>query len=416
MKYLSISMVLLVLFSCSCKKDGVGTRIDKNVGRTLWSFPLHKDDIFNSNSISLAHVLFDNHKILLNTTTGENQRWLTCIDVNDGTELWKWRDVFEEGESLGINSFYIYNNLFYYILGTRHYCINLQDGSTFWKHRVNRPYDSEIVGLGSDYIIRGNPEDTFQQYKSYVCFKGNIQQGNIAPLLIPNFTLNHVVGNRMGDATALHPYIENGDSMLLMVWQEVFPNWYFESYLSLYNISTDTYVYDKIQLNDSAQNGVIFHPIEVVGDLAYMNIANRIMCHRISTGEKIWDRPFPNDFMFSGFIVEDGRVIANCENSVLYGLDAETGATLWEGQGAGTSSYLKGRYLNGVVYFYGGSTGDIHAVDCETGETLWQVDDSKTPDGHLWKPDIYVVPGQNGEKGRVVLCTSMHAYCVEAIR
>jgi hypothetical protein len=31
-----------------------------------------------------------------------------------------------------------------------------------------------------------------------------------------------------------------------------------------------------------------------------------------------------------------------------------------------------------------------------------------------FKPDIYAIEGKNGEKGKIVICTPMNAYCVEA--
>ena len=108
-------------------------------------------------------------------------------------------------------------------------------------------------------------------------------------------------------------------------------------------------------------------------------------------------------------------MLANCEDTYLYNLHPATGQVLWKEKTAGTSSRL--RYLNGIIYLSGGSTGRIHAVDTETGETVWLLDPLKYNDGSDdFKPDLYVVPGENGEKGKVIIQTHNVAYCVEAYR
>jgi outer membrane protein assembly factor BamB len=101
-----------------------------------------------------------------------------------------------------------------------------------------------------------------------------------------------------------------------------------------------------------------------------------------------------------------------CDQTQLIG-----GALLWKGEGAGAGSQLKGRYLNEVVYFSGGSSGFLHAVDARTGRTVWKLDPAKMGDGSdRWKPDLYVAPGENGEKGKVIALTPRNAYCFEAYR
>jgi outer membrane protein assembly factor BamB len=413
-KIIYSTFILLCLLSCSCRKDGKCIRIN-TIGEVLWSTSLHENDEFYSNSIIKGHLVYDD-KVILATTRNTGGRYLSGYNVYTGEHLWDWRDVFEEIEYMDIFHAYFFNNKVSYTMGSRQYCINLEDGSTFWKVRRNDSYNSIIDGIEGDFFIRGNPIDTFQGYRSQAFFQGNMQNGDLEQVMLPNAVFN--TGGEDGLITGLSkftPFVHNGTRYILANSSHPYPQWNYNVMIGLYNLDAESWVYDTIEIKEPTQGNTVSN-IYVVNEKIYISAGNRIACRDLWTGAAIWQKNFPLDFMFSGFIVEDGRVIANCENSVLYGLDAETGATIWEGRGAGTSSYLKGRYLNGVVYFYGGSTGDIHAVDCETGETLWQVDDSKTPDGHLWKPDIYVVPGQNGEKGRVVLCTSMHAYCVEAIR
>ena len=184
--------------------------------------------------------------------------------------------------------------------------------------------------------------------------------------------------------------------------------------VGLYDYENRSWVYNrKLVAPPSQYNAGTF--IHTEDDRMYISAGNRIACHSLATGDQIWEYLFPRDFMFSGFIVEEGVVVANCEDSKLYGLDSRTGKLKWTGKGAGTSSRLEGRYLNGIVYFSGGSTSRIHAVDIHTGRTVWMLDPAlidKTVDD--WKRDIYVVPPKNGGKGHVIACTHLHAYCFEA--
>ncbi|MBS4012708.1 MAG: PQQ-binding-like beta-propeller repeat protein, partial [Bacteroidetes bacterium] len=99
-----------------------------------------------------------------------------------------------------------------------------------------------------------------------------------------------------------------------------------------------------------------------------------------------------------------------------YRLNPETGGVVWTGEGAGTSSRMS--YMNGVVYFVGGSTGKLHAVDAYTGETVWRLDAEliEGSNAEFRTNAVYVIPGEGNEKGKVVALTHMHAYCFEAYR
>jgi outer membrane protein assembly factor BamB len=132
----------------------------------------------------------------------------------------------------------------------------------------------------------------------------------------------------------------------------------------------------------------------------------------LSSGERVWKREFEQDFMFSGFIIEDGMLIANCEDTYTYRLDPSTGATIWRTKGAGTCSRMS--YLNGVVYFVGGSTGYLHAVDAASGRVLWRIDGRRLGGGPFTTNAVYCVPGEGGARGRVIALTNRYAYCFEA--
>lgn len=139
-------------------------------------------------------------------------------------------------------------------------------------------------------------------------------------------------------------------------------------------------------------------------------------CFDVMTGEPIWSVPFREGFGFSGFIIADNKLIANCEDTYTYCLDPLTGRQLWKEKSSGTSTPIS--YLNGVVYFLGGGDGKLHAIDATTGKHLWRV---KSPDevvnSGAWFYGVCVaVAGKDGSKGRVVATTGLNAYGYEAIR
>jgi outer membrane protein assembly factor BamB len=303
-----------------------------------------------------------------------------------------------------------------YVEGSKHYCIDLNTGTTFWKNRQTNSFHNRISGIGDTYFIKGPPTDTLAGYDVQVGYKGNLSNGVIEQFLIPSINLNTGgEGNKITAFDWIQPYKSGNRNYLVAVSSNPYPNWNYDVRVGLYDYDNSSWVYDTIQVALPKQNNVVSN-VYVYEEKIYLTAGNEIACHNLWTGERIWKSYFPLDFLFSGFIVADGRVVANCENNVLYGLNANTGAPLWTGEGSGTSSFLEGRYLNEVVYFSGGSSGKIHAVDTKTGKTVWKLDPALADDGADWKSAIYVVPGQNGDKGRVIVCTHNNAYCLEAYR
>ncbi|MFO8067262.1 MAG: PQQ-binding-like beta-propeller repeat protein, partial [Bacteroidales bacterium] len=163
-------------------------------------------------------------------------------------------------------------------------------------------------------------------------------------------------------------------------------------------------------------NNSVFHTPIIHNEKIYANVGYSIVCHDLMTGEQLWRRNFINDFLFSGFIIEENKIIAMCEDTILYCLDPETGSTIWEGEGAGTSNKMS--YLNGIVYFIGGSTRKLHAVDVSSGRTVWQIDPRNLGDEYskFGPSSVCVIEGKNGEKGKVVAFTTRYAICYEAYK
>jgi outer membrane protein assembly factor BamB len=413
MRYILFLMLSITLLSC--KKEGQLPRFG-TAGKVLWKFPLHKDGNFHSNSIIREHLVYDN-KVLLGTTNGEDNRFLTCVDVNTGQELWSLGDIYEPpSEKIEAYFAYLYDNKMAYVVGSRHYCINLNDGSTFWKIRRDRSFDVRIWGLENTYFVMASPTDTLEQYNMQVGYWGDLNNGNIEQFLLPDVDTSTGGENRLVTSINwIKPFTDNGHRYLVVLSSNPYPNWYYNVMVGLYDLDNQTWLYNGREVTAPKQNNVISN-VYIDNGKVYISGGNELACHDLWTGNRVWKSNLPSDLQFSGFIVADGRVVVNSETSQLLGLNANTGAPLWSGEGSGTSSFLEGRYLNEVVYFSGGSSGKIHAVDTKTGKTVWKLDPALADDGADWKPDIYVVPGQNGDRGRVIVCTHNNAYCLEAYR
>lgn len=411
---------LCLLFSCS-KEDTIVNPIDAEgvvVSRDfLWKKSLHEGEP-SSNSYVMTSVVYGNN--LLVPTTNNSVRSLSMINKETGGTLWKWDERFQpESEYIDIFHCYINNNLLTWQNGKKSYCINLDNGTTKWKSKRDSPYNVSLFGQNNEYYTFGESVSKYPEYSESVGFKGDLQTGNLTEIIMPNFTLAHINGGRIGDVTCAMPCVVNGTPYLAVIWQELaYDNlWDFQSFLGLYNEATKTWLYEKQILNQPNVNGVLLTDPIIFDNKIYANIGKEIVCHDLATGNQVWKKDFEQDFMFSGFLIVDNKLIGNCEDTKIYCLNAKTGGFLWKIEGAGTSSAMS--YLNGVVYFVGGSTGKLHAIDIATGKTIWKIKASNLgePENSNFKTNaVYVFPAENGIPAKVIALTYLNAYCFEAAK
>lgn len=378
-----------------------------------WKRNLHKRNQFNSNSIIRADLVYNGNPIIA-TTEGDGDRWINLIDIETGKDIWKWNDNFwGSDEYFDIQDAHFYNNLMTYQVGGRSYCINLDNGNTHWKIQHNVSYWSKIRGIDEYVFLHGEPKDTLQGYVAYVGSEENINTGEMNEFLYTDIDFNSGgEGNRVTWIFHIEPFRHtDGKIYLIVVSHDNLPNWYQNQFVGLYNYSDRNWVYNRKMISEGFHAGTSY--VEIVGDKAYMTSGHSMNCVDIWTGERLWRSPTEAGIGISSFVVKEGKVIGQDESATIYAWNAETGTELWRVAGAGTSSRL--RYLNGIVYFSGGSTSRIHAIDISTGKTVWLLDASKMEKGaDDFKPDIYAIEGKNGEKGKIVVCTPMNAYCLEA--
>jgi outer membrane protein assembly factor BamB len=207
--------------------------------------------------------------------------------------------------------------------------------------------------------------------------------------------------------------------MLVVAWQQVFPNYEFQSYLGLYNLSQKKWEYNNVVLNEQHQKGVLYQPMVKYERSIIANVHNSLICYDYLTGERIWEKEFPHDFSFSGYEISNDILVASCENETLYGLDPKTGRQIWIGQGSGTSTKLQDRIMNGILYFVGGASGKLHAVDIKTGKTIWKLDAAlyDDPNQVRWsKADLNVVAPTGSGKGHIIVKNEVNWFGFEAIQ
>ncbi|MCK4664104.1 MAG: PQQ-binding-like beta-propeller repeat protein [Bacteroidales bacterium] len=417
-----LSILLLVFFLTCCNKgEIIGIQFDDNgVIISLpyqWKKSLHADNVFHSNSYFRTPIKYNNN-IAIPTTDANSKRYMTMINSNNGKTIWKWSDITDMNtDYIDISYIYTNGNLLTYQFGSWSVCINIDNGTTHWKIIRNSSFHKPLSGIGNTYFSKGESESMYPQYSERVGYKGNLQTGEIEEFLIPNFSLDYIMADRIGSITAIVPYMINEVQHLVIVYQEPASlQWDFQSFLGLYNYETNQWVYERKIMNEPNLNGVLLSPPTIYNNNLYANIGKELVCHDITTGKQIWNKQFTQDFLFSGFIIEEDKIIANNENLTLYCLDPETGNEIWTGKGAGTSSRMS--YLNGIVYFVGGSDGKFHAVDISTGKTVWRLNAEiiEGNDGIFNTNAVYVIPGTNGNKGKVIALTHMYAYCFEAYK
>lgn len=422
MKYIT-TLLVFFLFMASChKEDDTDKQTDENGVITSLHYQWKKS-LHNQNSVSNGYIsdaIYYNGSIAIPTTNGENNKFLTMINPNNGETIWQWNDNYlPYSNQIIIFEKYQNNNLLTYQTGNNSYCINLDDGTTQWKYRREDSFHVTISGLDNIFFIQGESLSMYPKYQEDVAFKGNLETGELNEFITPNFTINNIApGNRIGDVTRIEPYRHNGIQHLVLTWQEPqnvnsINDW--QTYLGLYNYETSEWVYEKKEMNEPNINGVVLAPPVIYQDKFYANIGHQLVCHDIATGNQVWVRDFSQDFMFSGFIIEENKIIANNEDTFTYCLNPENGNIIWKTESSGTSGRMS--YLNGIVYFVGGSTGKLHAIDVSTGEHVWKINASNLgePSTNSFKTNaVYVFEAENGNPAKVIALSHLYAYSFEA--
>lgn len=421
MKTIITLLLSSFLLATSCSKeetpeiqtDGSGVVISKPY---IWKRSLHLSNSVSNSGIT-AQVYYGNN-FLSPITNGGNNRKLALINSDNGNIIWQWDDRYQpETEYMDIGYYHHYQNLFTYQVGGRSYCINLDNGTTHWKIRRDSSFDTRIYQNSNNFYFYLVDIVNENGYNEQIANIADIQTGVLTTSHIRANLSNDYIQTSTNTGGGVTDVIKLPDShnLFAVTYAEPLPNWEINSFLGLYNSETHQWVWERKLMAPPSQITSVFTPPKIYNNKIYANVGNYIVCHDLISGEQLWSRTFTADFMFSGFIIEEGKLIGSCENEKLYCLNSENGNIIWVTQGSGTSSRLA--YLNGVVYFSGGGDGFLHAVDVSNGKTLWKLNAGNI-DGSAFAAynPVYVLPAQNGKPARVFAHTMGNVVCYEAVR
>ena len=111
-----------------------------------------------------------------------------------------------------------------------------------------------------------------------------------------------------------------------------------------------------------------------------------------------------------GFFLHNDKIFINGNSDRIHCLNANTGYPIWEADG--TPNFSQPAFLNDVIYFI--QDDRLKAIDENTGENIWNI---KAPDSNSHFVEYCaVVPGKNGNLGKVVVSIGNTVYCYEAAR
>ena len=280
--------------------------------------------------------------------------------------------------------------------------MNLNTGKTQWKITQPASQFSLTEGnLDEGYMLQDHPDDgdKYPGFKIYDLENGK-QKDKIIPKFI-NVSSRNVSGELGSIFSVVAVNLENQKN-LLVSFAEPINEHTNKGFLGLYNYEDKVWVYDRKLINESFGIG----NLKIHNNKAYCLTGDTINCLSILDGNILWKRGFKGNFVFGGFMLDNGTLYCAAEGDGYYALDAETGAIKWKGERApGTSSRMV--VLNGVLYYINGGDGRLWALDAATGKTLWRL---KSPDGYSFKREINVMQG-DGERKGYVLTSTWHGAC-----
>ena len=419
--FIKIVPLFVIFFLSACQKEDYAQLKldDKGVVIStpfIWKTSLHQKEPESNSYINNPIIYNDN--IVVPTTNGKDNRLISMINTKNGEIMWHWNDLieYESGDKgyIDIAFHYQYQNLITFQSGSRSYCINLDNGKTHWKIRRDRTFDPRLDHFDQYYLSYASI-DPNNSYDEQITFKGDIATGIISEFLRAN--VSHDCPDCRKGITHI-TQVPNQDNLILVTYGENLPDWFSQIYFGLYDTDSKEWIWDKALLLPPTDNFSTYHTPRIVNNKIYAEITNYIVCHDLTTGKQLWKEDINGNAHFASFIVEEGKVITNSEAAYAYAFDAVTGYKSWSVPTAGTCSRLS--YLNGIVYFVGGSGGGrFFAIEVSSGKLLWKIDAALLGDGYgaSFKTNaVYVLPAKNNEPAKVIALSHKNAYCFEAIR
>ncbi len=419
---------LLLICACSgCIKEDTPTaeaKVVKDANGVLTSKPyLWKKDVSEKGLIwvGITPAVYENTVVVGGADFFEKDM-LVALNLDTGEEEWRWKGFQTDhtgpvnNKESGINqkdNIWILDNSPFF------HAIDLQNGTTLWEEKIDGSGSSSGVQIvGDSYYF------SFGFYTDSTAIptlvKGDVYSPQYTEIISPPIdSIQHFIFH-YGDMGEPYMYEENGELHAFLQFSEnvnINESQSF-SYIASYNLTNNSYDFEKTRLDDTVAHAFSHRPV-MYQDLMVINSNSELYGVEKMTGKIVWhlDNFQKNgDGMFSYDIYEDKLYAVNALGSTnrVMALDPLTGRTLWEDIGHG-GSVESIHFLNGVLYFSSRGDGHVYAYDADNGKLLWNL---KSPEYESFQGfgGFRVVPGKDGEKGKVIACTYATAYCFEAER
>ncbi len=427
MKYLSIAMLLLV---CCCRRENKGPQFKTDEAGTivslpyLWSVPISYDNQLGAGVISPIvykdrYVLCPGAMLMFGSPRGV----LHLVDAQTGELKWRWNDYQDKSENSFVKWSYIKDNLFVNSIGSKTWVIDLNTGKTVWKRKKGMSSATPIAGIGDYYYYVGiTPYDPVNypfQSESKI-YRGRVSIPETEELVVPaSIAMEKTDDPRISGgfgAGTFQIFTLQQDTMLVVDYSTPtnVVKYGVRSKFGVFNVTKRIWLYKDIEFT-APEFGLIPDNMPIIyQDKVYHTIGHWITCHELLTGKEIWKQRFKGNFLFGGFVIENGVLVANCEDLFLYGLDPATGTQKWKEPSSGTAYRMF--YMNGVVYYSGGGDGHLHAVDVETGKHIWRLNSPEQSSSAFFYAAVAGIPGTEGKKGTILAHTGLRVLAYEAAR
>lgn len=419
-----LSTIFITLLLAACSKEetlvdanGVVTKLP-----TLWSTSISNNGELAA-VVARSTLVYNNENVLIGANR-DNKRFLYSLNSSNGEAKWAWGDLlsqltnptYTDPLTIGEDQYYVYKKELSFIDGGNTYLLDLLTGKTVTRNQVTLSRGTQCSGFNNLLFTSGSVRDSGQPEGMYVTDLSAVSDPVF--VIMPTYDRNDADEQSVfkGMINETLPFEKSGDILVAVLFNDPAKTGNrYATAMGLFNYTQRKWVYERVSLNGSYPNSNVSWA-KLYNGKVYHTSTRSMQCNDVMTGEEIWRVNFDQGFGSSGFVIQAGKIFANNDNRYTYCLDPESGRQIWKEESSGSASPIS--YLNGVLYFMGGGDGRLHAIDATTGKHLWRL---RSPDvdknsGAFFYGTCVAVPGQGGNKGRIVATTGLNAYGYEAIR
>lgn len=396
----------------------------------IWRVNLYEDIKENVGSF-LSPILHDNLVITPSSESDLDGSWaLWALTIDEGKKVWEWEEpnnywwLNQLRGSGKVSNLWIEKEYNGYN-ADNFYAIDLNSGETVWSQNRPGSWAGDVFVYGDKYYYAQFPMEAPYYGRYCAVYEGDVYSTDHEIYLVPETdSIRLSPNNHLGFVD--NPLVFEGEDAvqyMLIPFSEYqlepgteFPTHYGNLYMALYDMDAKEYVYSKALVATEVQALVDEVPMIYEDRLILFNIRDEVIAFDLYTGDVVWQNHYDQG-AFSMILVNSVLVMSQQlgDETYAYGLDPETGQQLWVRPSGGGASDMQ--ELNGVVYWKDRGDASLYAVDGLTGELIWRLGDPDPESESWWKSDgVAVLPGENGEKGRVFASSHLRFYCFEAAR